>query len=198
MDELNRNKIELRKKDFKVKDRVLTGEYRDGYLGINKFEVVLEDGSTRKVEQITKKGGNGDAVVIFPITKDGKYVMVIESRPNTNEEVEIAFPAGMIDDGEEPIVSAKRELLEETGYESDNLVEMEWHYQDQGCSKAVIHTFLATDCIKVTDNIGEGTEHLDCVLVDIEDIEKYMKDNIISSANSKIAYYEYLLKEKKF
>ena len=185
---------------LKVKDLELISSYKKGYIGKNVFKVTLNDGSERFAEQILKNGRDGDAVVIIPITPDGKYVMVIQSRPNTEKGVIVEFPAGMVDD-EDSLTAAKRELLEETGYTSDHFYELEWHYQDQGCSRAVVRTYVAENCYKAGEKELDGFERLEPVLASDSDILSFInhedEDLEISDANSKIAYFEYTMKKRK-
>ena len=123
--------------------------------------------------------------------------MVIESRPNAEEGITISFPAGMIDKGEERKEAAKRELLEETGYISDDLTLLEWHYQDAGCSSAMITTYLATNCRKISEPHLDLEEHLTPMNLSLDEVSELMENNQINSANSKIAYMTYILQRKK-
>ena len=106
---------------LKTKEMKLVSTYEEGYIGKKIYQVTLNDGSIRMCEQITKNKDSGNAVVIVPITVDGKFLMIIESRPNTKESIALEFPAGMVDKDEDFVVAAKRELLEETGYEADDV-----------------------------------------------------------------------------
>lgn len=192
---------ELEKKSslLKVRDVELISSLKKGYIGKNVFKVTLEDGSSRYAEQILKNGRNGDAVVIIPITEEGKFIMVVQSRPNTLGGVLVEFPAGMVDEGEDALTSAKRELLEETGYLSDNFRELEWHYQDQGCSRAIVRTFIAKDCKRISDIHLDDFEKLEPVVMSYEDVESLMdgkNDLGVNDANSKIAFYEYTKRRK--
>lgn len=192
---------ELEKKSslLKVRDVELISSLKKGYIGKNVFKVTLEDGSSRYAEQILKNGRNGDAVVIIPITEEGKFIMVVQSRPNTLGGVLVEFPAGMVDEGEDALTSAKRELLEETGYLSDNFRELEWHYQDQGCSRAIVRTFIAEDCKRISDIHLDDFEKLEPVVMSYEDVESLMdgkNDLGVNDANSKIAFYEYTKRRK--
>lgn len=192
---------ELEKKSslLKVRDVELISSSKKGYIGKNVFKVTLEDESSRYAEQILKNGRNGDAVVIIPITEEGKFIMVVQSRPNTLGGVLVEFPAGMVDEGEDALTSAKRELLEETGYLSDNFRELEWHYQDQGCSRAIVRTFIAEDCKRISDIHLDDFEKLEPVVMSYEDVESLMdgkNDLGVNDANSKIAFYEYTKRRK--
>lgn len=55
-----------------------------------------------------------DFAVIVPVTEEGKIVLVRQYRHGV-EEVLLELPAGCMEPGEEPEVSAHRELSEETG-----------------------------------------------------------------------------------
>lgn len=186
---------------LQVSKKELISTYEDGYIGKKVYQVTLQDGSSRRVEQITKNKGNGDAVVIIPITTDGNFVMIVESRPNTKTTVALEFPAGMVDEGENPLLAAKRELLEETGYEADSIYELEWHYQDQGCSEAIIRTYVAEGCRKTQEKKLSGGERLEYLEMTYDEILSVLKkeirlDSEINDANTKIAFMNYTLKKR--
>ena len=122
--------------------------------------------------------------------------MVVQSRPNMKETVSIELPAGMVDPGESHQDTAVREMLEETGYEAENVYELEWHYQDQGCSRAIIKTFVAEGCKKKQEiKLDEG-ERLAYVEMSFEDILSMIKSKEINDANTKVAMLEYTLKQR--
>ena len=73
--------------------------------------VKLPDGGTATREYIVHPG----AVVIVPLLDDGQVLLERQFRYPV-QQVMIEFPAGKIDPGEDRLLCAKRELLEETGY----------------------------------------------------------------------------------
>ena len=190
------NSIEEIKERYRVKNRKLLYTYQEGYIGKNVYEVTLNDGTVKKVEQILKNKRNGDAVVIIPVTESNRFVIIIESRPVTDEDIAIEFPAGMVDEGEDYKAAALRELEEETGYTSDKLIELEWHYQDQGCSKAVIKTFVALNAKKVSEQRLVGTERIVTTEMEYKDVKRLVLTNQITDANTKIAFMTYNLKKE--
>ncbi|MCK4918620.1 MAG: NUDIX hydrolase [Candidatus Pacebacteria bacterium] len=83
-------------------------------------KVVYQSGLLSLIEMQTNRGKRvsldmgGDAVLIIPRTKEGNYVLTVQTRHGKKEEV-YEFPSGGIRDGETPQDAATRELLEETG-----------------------------------------------------------------------------------
>src|SRR5512138_1734078 len=60
---------------------------------------------------------------VFALTKSGEVVLVKQYRHGICE-VLLEFPGGVIEDGEDPMAGAKRELLEETGYRATDLIPL--------------------------------------------------------------------------
>lgn len=116
------------------------------FLSTKRYECILNNGNVISREKILKNGSDGSASVILPLTKEGNTLLVVQSRPFTNLSVGIELPAGYIEDGEDPMVAAQRELEEETGYVPDRLEFLTNYYQDQGCMGALNHSYIAYNC----------------------------------------------------
>ena len=135
-----------------------------------------------------------DYVVIVASDTDGNYICVRQFRQGI-KEVTTEFPAGGIErkDGreyrmgkdliaEDALAAAKRELLEETGYESN-----EWMHMLTLPSNAVIadnyaHLFFAKNCVKVTGQALDETEFLEVKLHTADEIEQMIADGKFQQA----------------
>ena len=91
-------------------------------------EIEYFDGEKKIYREHVKAG---EAVVILPITKDNKVIMVQEPRTPIGQVI-LALPAGMIEPGEIPEVAAIRELEEETGYLASNVEFLREYYPSVG------------------------------------------------------------------
>jgi len=117
--------------------------YNGGFLEVCKDNVLLPDGSISHREYLVHPG----AVVMLALLDNGNLVMERQYRYPPRQEF-IELPAGKIDKGEDILVTAQRELLEETGY-----VAREW-----------THLTMAFPCIGYSDErleyfIARGLTH---------------------------------------
>lgn len=124
-----------------------------------------------------------DAAMICALTSDGQVILKSEYRYAIGADV-IECPAGMFEENEtDPLIVAKRELLEETGYESQD-----WMYLGptlESTSKLTnrMHLFIAKDCVKVSGQHLDENEHLDLLTVSLEAAVEMVMSGIIN-ANS--------------
>jgi len=82
------------------------------------------------------------AAAILPLLPDGRLLLVSQYR-RPADTVLWEVPAGKLEPGEKPLSCAKRELLEETGYEAADWRELLTFYTTPGFSNERITLFLA-------------------------------------------------------
>lgn len=139
--------------------------WRGRLLDVRVETVRLPSGREATREFIVHPG----AVMVVPILDDGRLVLERQWR-NPRKQVMLEFPAGKLDPGESPFVSAMRELQEETGYRAS-----EWALAGR------MHTAIAysTEAIEIWFARGltlgernlEAGEFLDVIVVAPEDLD---------------------------
>lgn len=138
-------------------ERIFTGNYLN-------LDLVPHPSGKYKQEIVTPP----DASAILAITPNLKIVMVKQYRPSANAKI-LEIPAGIIDEGETPEDTAKRELLEETGYKAKSIVELTWTYHSSGYSTGKTHLFLAYGCEKVVEQSLDVNEEIEVIELNIEE-----------------------------
>ncbi len=84
----------------------------------------------------------GEAVAILPIKDGGRVILINQFRAPINKWV-LEVPAGRVELGEDLLTAARRELMEEVGYEAEELVKVASVYTAPGYSDEVLHIFVA-------------------------------------------------------
>ena len=126
-------------------------------------------------------------------TPGGELVLVWQYRFGT-DALSLEVPGGVIDPGEAPADAARRELLEETGYEADafelvSVVEPNPALQGNRC-----FTYLARGARATGQTSFDELEDLETVLVPREKIASLIDDRVITHALVVVALEVYLRK----
>ena len=111
-------------------------------------EVELADGGRATREVVVHPG----AVAIVPLLPGQKVVMIRQYRHPAGK-VLYELPAGTLRPGESPEACARRELVEEVGYQAGDLTHLFSMYLSPGYCSERIHLYLATGLVPAT-----GTE----------------------------------------
>lgn len=150
--------------------KVFKGVLFDTY----QWEQEMFDGSKATFEKLKRP----DTVIIFPVLPDGKIILTEQEQPGKIPF--IGATGGRVDEGENILTAAKRELLEESGYEAEEFIL--WNAQHP-VSKIdwVVYTFIGKGLKKVADlhlDPGEKIKLLNLTL-----------DELIDTATNKNIYF---------
>lgn len=115
------------------------------------------DGSTKTFEKLSRN----DTVGVIAITPENKFILTKQEQPAMKPF--IGTSGGIVDDNEDVFVAAQRELMEETGYASE---EWELYEAKQPTTKIdwAVFLFIARNCRKVArprPDSGERVETLE-------------------------------------
>ena len=127
---------------------------RRPWIAVESHDVELPDG--RVVEDWPWVVGR-EFVNVVPVTDDGTFV-VFRQVKYAVEGTSLAPVGGYVDDGEDPATAARRELLEETGYEADEWTSLGRYVVDGNRGAGVGHLFLACRARKVAEPDADDLE----------------------------------------
>ena len=122
-----------------------------------------------------------DWVNVIAITKDGKFLVEEQYRHGLGR-VCFELCAGAVEQGESPLDAIKRELIEETGYISNEWsVFGEYAPNTSGCNN-LCYTFIATNVEKISEPKLDKTEEIKLHLLNEDEIKEMMLDGRITEA----------------
>jgi len=169
---------------MKYKVKSSTQIYKGRLINLHVDEIVNENGTTGYREVIVHPGG----AAIVAIKDNGKILLVTQFRYPIQETI-YELPAGKLDKFEDPIICAARELEEETGYKSDNLIKLGEIVSTPGFCDERLHLFLARDLKPGCKNHEEGEYGMLTYEFTLDEIETKIKNGEIIDAKTICALY---------
>ncbi len=166
---------------------VFKGKIFDVY----QWEQMMYDGTTKTFEKLKRP----DTVVVFPILDDGRILLTEQEQPG--KKPFIGACGGRMDEGEDVLEAAKREFLEETGYEAQEYVlwkavhptsKIDW----------VVYLFVAKGCKKVSDQALDGGEKITLKSVSFDELLQIGRDTKFSEKEIIPDLYEALVDPTKY
>jgi ADP-ribose pyrophosphatase len=112
-----------------------------------------------------------DYVNVLAVTREGRFLCFRQTKYAV-EGVCLAAVGGLIEPGEAPEVAARRELLEETGYESPDWTPLGVYAVDANRGAGHAHFFLARQASRVAAAIAGDLEEQELLELRREELEE--------------------------
>lgn len=152
-------------------------------------EIIIYDGKIITVKKETVLLPNGqkalrefvhhkNAVAVLPIVND-KIVLVKQYRTGSKDFM-IEIPAGLIEDGEDPVNTAIRELQEEVGYIPNTLNFLGKYFLSPGYCDEVIYLYY-TDDVKPNKLPLDEDEFIEVLNIPLSEIDDFISSNMLNN-----------------
>ncbi len=181
--------------DLKLHWKVLTSEYlfTELWLTIRRDFVQLPNGKQIPSYYITEYP---DWVNVIAITKEKQFVFVRQYRHGIRS-VNFELCAGVCEKEDfSPLVSAQRELLEETGYGNGIWEEYMIISANPSTLNNITHCYLARDVEKIEEQHLDETEDLSVHLLSLEDVRNLLEHNLIKQSLMAAPLWKFMAENK--
>jgi len=158
--------------------------YRGRILNLRCDDAALPDGTPCKRELVEHSGGASVLCVV-----DGKAVLVRQFRYAYGEEL-LEIPAGKLNEGEDPLTAAGRELEEETGLIAERLDLRYTLYPTPGYTNEKIYIYEAHGVKQGRQHLDEG-EFLNVVYLPVGEAKELVQRGVIRDAKTIVALLGY-------
>jgi ADP-ribose pyrophosphatase len=134
---------------------------------------------------------SADVVVVVPFLNDQTLIMVKQYRYPLHKAL-LEFPAGHIENEENPKDTAVRELAEETGYHSKEIEHVYTYHPSVSKTRQVVYVFKAKELTAEEQGAGslrhESTEDIKVEKIKVKELTQMITDKKIENAGTLIAY----------
>jgi ADP-ribose pyrophosphatase len=123
-----------------------------------------------------------NAVAILPL--DGDHCKLLKQYRYAIDQYIFEVPAGTMEDGEEPLQTAHRELIEETGFVAKKILKKGFIYTTPGYTDEKIFLFEARDLSLSQEYGKDEDEIIEVVDVAISDLPEMIRNGTIIDAKT--------------
>jgi ADP-ribose pyrophosphatase len=152
--------------------------YSFKYLAMVEEQLLLPTGLTTSHMTVQHPG----AIVILPITDDGKILFIRQYRHSIGEFL-LELPAGALNHGENPLDSAMRELQEETGYAARDITSLGIAFPVPGFCSEVQHFFVVRGLYE-SRLPADDDEQIELAPLTVADAEAHIKEGTLPDSKS--------------
>jgi 8-oxo-dGTP pyrophosphatase MutT (NUDIX family) len=131
-------------------------------------------------------------VNVIPLTPERQVVMIQQYRHGIRD-ITLEIPGGLIEPEDTPAGAALRELREETGYRSDEIIDLGCVHPNPAIQSNLCHTFLAKNVRSAGDQAMDEKEDIEVVLHPLEDIPRLIRQGSITHSLVIVAFYRLFL-----
>ena len=150
-------------------------------------------GEAREVQAIQF----ADWVLILPLTADEEVIMVHQYRHGI-ERVCLELPGGLVDPADDsPALSAQRELLEETGYQADQIMLIGECYPQPAILSNKCFIYLAKSATKVQPPNLDSGEDIEIIKIPLKEIPAKIRNKQINHGMVLLAFFFLWMKQQK-
>jgi ADP-ribose pyrophosphatase len=148
----------------------------DGYMKMDVDTIKTKKGATITREVVRR--GKAVCALVFDKTEK-KYIFTKQYRPGSKSEM-IEVVAGMLESGENPESTMKREIMEEVGYKVDSCVSLGGGFLSPGGSSEYMHCFYVTVSKQVTEGGGLEEEHeeIEVLKMTLQEVKNFKFEDI--------------------
>ncbi|MGK2964046.1 MAG: NUDIX hydrolase [Tepidiformaceae bacterium] len=160
--------------------------YRGRVFAIQVDELEMPDGVVTTREVLTHPG----AVAMVPVTDAGKLLLVTQYRHAAGRRL-LELPAGTLEPGEAPAVTAVRELQEEVGMLPSGVEPLGGFFVAPGYASEYIHLFVCTG-LTASELAGDEDEDIEVVEMTVEEALGAIESGEICDAKSVVGILRWL------
>jgi len=106
---------------------------------------------------------------VLALTKNQEVVLIKQYRHGA-QDIFWEFPGGVVEDDENPLDGARREMQEETGYTAPNIIEVGKLYPNPALQTNIMYSYLAYDAEKTDMQKFDEAEDIEVHLVPLDDL----------------------------
>ncbi|MBS1174365.1 MAG: nudF [Burkholderiaceae bacterium] len=168
--------------------------YTGDYLKVHRDTVRLPNGATSYREYLQHPG----AVMIIPVFENGD-VLVERQYRYPMRQVFVEFPAGKKDAGETPLITAQRELLEETGYTAQRYTHITDIHNALAYCDEVIHFYVAEHLHDSGQQQLDDNEFVQVMRVPLAELMNWIRQGWVPDVKTQLGAFwlqDYLSKKE--
>jgi 8-oxo-dGTP pyrophosphatase MutT (NUDIX family) len=135
---------------------------------------------------------SSDWVNVIPLTNLNEIVLIRQYRHGI-QGITLEIPGGIVEKGDSPEESARRELLEETGYCESEMILLGSVLPNPAFLNNRCYTYIARDVYRTKEQEQDDKEDIDVLIKPLDEVPRLIKEGEITHSLILAAFYRFYM-----